>query len=83
MLFLFRTNSLTILIIRELLIENGDMDPDGDIPIKTEFNLTSFRCLVTILKGFTVDLRNSNFKELIGFEREMTRELSFGPRPRT
>ena len=37
--------------IRELLIENGDLETDGDSPIKTEFDLTSFRCLVTILRG--------------------------------
>ena len=37
--------------IRELLIENGDMEPDRDSPIKIKFDLTSFRCLVTILRG--------------------------------
>ena len=58
MLFLFRT-----LYIRELLIENDDMETDSDSPIKTEFDLTRFRCLVTILRGFTLDLRDSNFKE--------------------
>ena len=58
--------------IRELLIENGDMEPNGDSPIKIEFDLTSFRCLITI------ELRDNNFKELIGFEREIIRELSFG-----
>ena len=42
--------------IRELLIENGDMEPDGDSPFKIEFDLTSFRCLVSILRGFTFDL---------------------------
>ena len=35
--------------LRELLIENGYMEPDGDSPIKIEFDLTSLRCLVTIL----------------------------------
>ena len=64
--------------IREFLIEYGDMEPAGDSPIKIEFNLTSFRCLLTILRGFTLDLRDSNFKELIGFEREIIRESSFG-----
>ena len=44
-------NNIDTDYIRELLIENGDMEPDGDSPIKTEFDLTSFRCLVTILKG--------------------------------
>ena len=53
------------------------MEPDGDSPIKIEFDLTSFRCLVTILREFTLDLRDSNFKELIGFEREIIRESTF------
>ena len=35
--------------IREFLIENGDTEPDGDSPIKVEFGLTTFLCLVTIL----------------------------------
>ena len=29
------------------------METDGDSPIKIEFDLTCFRCLVTILRGFT------------------------------
>ena len=49
------------------------METDEDSLIKTELDLTSFRCLVTILRGFTLDLR-----ELIGFEREIIRESSFG-----
>lgn len=64
--------------IRESLIDNDDMEPNEDSPIKIEFDLTSFRCLVTILRKFVLDLRNSNFKELIGFETEVIRESSFG-----
>ena len=37
--------------IREPLIENGDVEPDGDKPIKIEFDLICFRYLVTILRG--------------------------------
>ena len=29
-------------------------------------------------EGFTLELRNSNFKELTGFEREIIRESAFG-----
>ena len=50
--------------IRELLIENGDMEPDGDSPVKIKFDLTSFRCLVTIVGGLTLDLRNSKLRNL-------------------
>ena len=41
--------------IRELIIEKGDIETDSDSPINIEFDLTSFRCLVTILRGFTLD----------------------------
>ena len=44
-------------------------------PLK--FNWTSFSCLVTILRVFTLDLRDSHFKELQGFKREINRESSF------
>ena len=37
--------------IRELLIENGNMKTDGDSPIEIEFDLTSLRCLVIIMRG--------------------------------
>ena len=32
--------------IREFLIENGNISPDGDSPIKIEFDSTNFRCFV-------------------------------------
>ena len=60
------------------------MERGGDSQIKIKFDSTRFRCLVTIWgkvevggRGVTLDLRDGNLKELIGFEREIIRESSF------
>ena len=55
--------------IKETLITNDDLEPDQASLITIEFDLTSFKCFVSIINPFALDLRRSNFAALIGFER--------------
>ena len=51
--------------IKETLITNDDLEPDQANPITIEFDLTSFKCFVSIIKPFALDLRGSNFGTLM------------------
>ena len=64
--------------IKETLITNGDLEPDQASPITTEFDLTSFKCFLSIIKQFALDLRGSNFGALIGFEPTVIRQTQYG-----
>ena len=64
--------------IKETLITNGDLEPDQASPITIEFNLTSFKCFVSIIKPFALDLRGSNFGALIGFEPTVIGQTQYG-----
>ena len=63
--------------IKETLITNDDLEPDQASPITIEFDLTSFKCFISIIKPFALDLR-SNFGALIGFESTVTRQTQYG-----
>ena len=56
------------------LITNGDQAS----AIEIEFDLTSFKCFVSIIKPFALDLRGSNFGALIGFEPTVIRQTQYG-----
>ena len=60
--------------IKETLITNDDLETDQASPITIEFDLTSFKCFVSIIKPFALDLRGSNFGALIGFEPTVIRQ---------
>ena len=60
--------------IKESLIANGDNE-EG---INLEFDLSSFKCLVSIHDRYSLDLRHSNFNTLIGFEKKIIRQTEFG-----
>ena len=64
--------------IKGTLITNGDLEPDQASPITIEFDLTSFKCFVSIIKPFALDLRGSNFGALIGFETTVLRQTQNG-----
>ena len=64
--------------IKEILILNDDMEPDETSPITIEFDLSSFKCLVSISNGFRLDLRNSHFGVLIGFEDKIISQTEYG-----
>ena len=62
--------------IRETLITNDDLEPDQASP---KFDLTSFKCFVSIMKPFALDLRGGlNFGALIGFEPTVIRQTQYG-----
>ena len=60
------------------MIANGDLEPDQASPITIEFDLTSFKCFVSIIKPFALGLRGSNFGALIGFEPTVIRQTQYG-----
>ena len=64
--------------IKERLITNGDLEPDQASPITIEFDLTSFKCFVSIIKPFALDLRGSNFGTLIAFEPTVIKQTQYG-----
>ena len=61
-----------------MLITNGDLEPDQASPITKEFDFTSFKCFLSIIKPFALDLRGSNFGALIGFEPTVIRQTQYG-----
>ena len=60
------------------MIANGDLEPDRTSPMTIEFDLTSFKCFVSIIKPFAIDLRGSNFGALTGFEPKVIRQTQYG-----
>lgn len=65
--------------ILETLIANGDYDGGSSIaPISLEFDLSSFKILISIHDGFILDLRFSNFHTLLGFEKKALRNNEWG-----
>ena len=64
--------------IKETLIKNDDLEPDQASPITIEFDLTSFKCFVLIIKPFALDLRGSKLRALIGFEPTVIRQTQYG-----
>ena len=60
------------------MITNGDVEPDQASPITIEFDLTSFKCFVSIIKPFALYLRGSNFGALIGFQPTVIRQTQYG-----
>ena len=64
--------------IKETVITNGDLEPDQASPITIEFDLTNFKCFVSIIKPFALNLRGSNFGALIGFELTVIRQTQYG-----
>ena len=60
------------------MIANDDLEPDQASPITIEFDLTSFKCFVSIIKPFALDLRGSKFGALIGFEPMVIRQSQYG-----
>ena len=53
---------------------NDDLEPDQASPITIEFDLTSFKCFVSIKNTFALDLRGSKFGQLIGVEQTVIRQ---------
>ena len=64
--------------IKETLITNDDLKPDQASRKTIEFDLTSFKCFVSIIKPFALVLRGSNFGALIEFEPTVIRQTHYG-----
>ena len=64
--------------IKKTLIANDDLEPDHASPITIEFDLTSLKCFVSIIKPFALDLRGSKCGALIRFEPTVIRQSQYG-----
>ena len=54
---------------------------NNEYPITLEFDNTTFRVTVTLANNYQLDLTESNFNELIGFEKEVLKsENNVGPK---
>ena len=53
--------------IKDNLIINGHSPDD----IKIEFDLSKFKCELSLKSGFVLDLNNSTFGNLIGFDKKL------------
>ena len=60
------------------MITNDDLEPDQASLITMEFDLTSFKCFVSIINPFALDLRGSKFGALIGSEPTVIRQTQYG-----
>ena len=58
-------------IIRTLIHTSKNITKTGDTyPINLVFNDTTFRVTVTLAENYQLDLRASDFNELIGFDKK-------------
>ena len=61
--------------------KDGDKKVDYTYPITLEFNDTTFRVTVTLAENYQLDLRASNFNDLIGFDKKiLVSGTHIGPR---
>ena len=64
---------------RTKIVKNGNTP--NEYPITLEFDNTTFRVTITLAKNYQLDLKASNFNELIGFEKEVLKnEINIGPK---
>ena len=65
--------------IMETLLVNDDFDGQSAIaPISLEFDFSSFKILISINDGFSLDFRMSNFHNLLGFEKKVLKKTEYG-----
>lgn len=54
--------------IEQVIKDNGDAPEENAVSVKIYFVLTSYRVVVELGDGWQLDIRNSKFGDLIGFE---------------
>lgn len=57
--------------IKQTINKNGDKPSDGTNGIDLFFVLSSYRVVIELNSGWQLDIRNSNFGDLIGFEHKL------------
>ena len=63
--------------IKEVLEQNGHSDPKTD-KIKITFVLTTYRVVIELADKFQLDLRGSQFGELVGFSKKQVTSTEYG-----
>ena len=58
--------------IKEITKKGDDDDPT--YPITLEFDSTTFRVTVTLATNYQLDLSQSNFNELVGFDKQILKD---------
>jgi hypothetical protein len=65
--------------IRETLISNNDFDGASAIaPISLEFDLSSFKILISLMDNFSLDFTLSEFCKLLGFKKKKVNKTEWG-----
>ena len=54
-----------------VITENGDQPSNNQVEVKIYFVLSSYRVVVELGKNWQLDIRNSTFGDLIGFEQKI------------
>ena len=61
--------------------DDDDKDSKDEYPITLEFQNSTFKGLIKLKTGYQLDLTESNFHELIGFDRVILKDAeNFGSR---
>ena len=63
--------------INSVISDNDDQPSENRIGIKIYFVLTTYRVVVKLGNQWQLDIRNSNFGELIGFEPQIIKNTSY------
>ena len=51
---------------------------EGEYSINVTFVLSSYRVIIDMANNYQLDLRNTNFEELIGFEQKVISQTEYG-----
>ena len=63
--------------INKVITQNDDQPSNNRVGVKIYFVLTSYRVVVQLGNQWQLDIRNSNFGELIGFEQGIIESTSY------
>ena len=63
--------------INQVITDNGDQPSNNQVGVKIYFVLSSYRVVVQLGNQWRLDIRNSNFGDLIGFEPKIITTTSY------
>ena len=63
--------------INQVITENKDQPSDNKVGVKIYFVLSSYRVVVELGDSWQLDIRNSTFGELIGFESKIITDTEY------
>jgi len=63
--------------INDVITENKDQPSDNSVGVKIYFVLSSYRVIVELGDSWILDIRNSTFGDLIGFEQKIVTQTDY------